>query len=129
MDVHHFIKAVLAQDEDTIRSYFHKDAYVNWHCSNEHFTVDEFIIANCEYPGDWDGTIERVEQMDNLYITATKVYPKDRSADAILKEAGFKISLTSYQKMNEIRRGDSDSLFGLKRFLRTPDFDMNKIIW
>ena len=56
-------------------------------------------------------------------------YPKDRSADAILKEAGFKISLTSYQKMNEIRRGDSDSLFGLKRFLRTPDFDMNKIIW
>ena len=80
MDVHHFIKAVLAQDEDTIRSYFHKDAYVNWHCSNEHFTVDEFIIANCEYPGDWDGTIERVEQMDNLYITATKVYPKDRSA-------------------------------------------------
>ena len=80
MDVHHFIKAVLAQDEDTIRSYFHKDAYVTWHCSNEQFTVEEFIIASCEYPGDWDGTIERVEQMDNLYITATKVYPKDRSA-------------------------------------------------
>ena len=80
MDVHHFIKAVLAQDEDTIRSYFHKDAYVNWHCNNAHFSGDEFIIANCEYPGDWDGTIERVEQMDNLYITATKVYPKDRSA-------------------------------------------------
>ena len=39
MDVHHFIKAVLAQDEDTIRSYFHKDAYVNWHCSNEHFLI------------------------------------------------------------------------------------------
>ena len=49
MDVCSFIKAVLAQDENTIRSFFHKDAYVNWHCSNEHFTVDEFIIANCEY--------------------------------------------------------------------------------
>ena len=48
MDVCSFIKAVLAQDENTIRSFFHKDAYVNWHCSNEHFTVDEFIIANCE---------------------------------------------------------------------------------
>ena len=80
MDVCHFIKAVLAQDANTIRNYFHKDAYVNWHCSNEHFTVGEFIIANCEYPGDWDGTVERVEVVGDLYITATKVYPKDRSA-------------------------------------------------
>lgn len=80
MDVCHFLKAVLAQDENTIRSYFHENAYVNWHCSNEHFTVDEFIIANCEYPGDWDGDIERVEVVDDLYITATKVYPKDKSA-------------------------------------------------
>ena len=29
MDVCQFIKAVLAQDENTIRNYFHKDAYVN----------------------------------------------------------------------------------------------------
>ena len=71
--------AVLAQDENTIRSFFHKDAYVNWHCSNEHFTVDEFIIANCEYPGDWDGTVERVEVIGDLFITVTKVYPQDRS--------------------------------------------------
>ena len=77
MDVCSFIKAVLAQDENTIRDFFHKDAYVNWHCSNEHFTVDEFIIANCEYPGDWDGTIERVEVIGDLFITATKVYPQD----------------------------------------------------
>ena len=79
MDVCSFIKAVLAQDEDTIRSFLHKDAYVNWHCSNEHFTVDEFIIANCEYPGDWDGTVERIEVIGDLFITATKVYSKDRS--------------------------------------------------
>ena len=53
MDVCSFIKAVLAQDENTIRSFFHKDAYVNWHCSNEHFTVDEFSIpypSIKEYP-------------------------------------------------------------------------------
>ena len=79
MDVCSFIKAVLAQDENTIRNFFHKDAYVNWHCSNEHFTVDEFIIANCEYPGDWDGTVERVEMVGDLFITVTKVYPTDRS--------------------------------------------------
>lgn len=80
MNICHFLSAVLAQDEPAIRNYFHADAYVNWHCSNEHFSVDEFIIANCEYPGDWDGTIERVERIGNLYITAVKVYPKDRSA-------------------------------------------------
>ena len=82
MDVCSFIKAVLTQDEDTIRNFFRKDAYVNWHCSNEHFTVDEFIIANCEYPGDWDGNVERVEAIGDLSITVTKVYPKqDRSVN------------------------------------------------
>ena len=45
MNVYDFWKAVLAQDEQEIRKYFHNDAYVNWHCTNEHFTVDEFIIA------------------------------------------------------------------------------------
>ena len=79
MNVYHFIKAVLAQDEKAIRNYFHKDAYVNWHCSNEHFTVEEFIIANCEYPGDWDGIIERVEIIGDLHIAVTKVYPQDQS--------------------------------------------------
>ena len=49
-------------------------------------------------------------------------WPTDGSADPILKELGFKGSLTSYQIMNTIRKGDPDSLFGLKRFLRTPDF-------
>ena len=80
IDVIQFWKAVLAQDEQAIRSYFHEDAYVNWHCTNEHFNVDEFIIANCDYPGDWDGTVDRVELLDDLYITVTKVFPKDRSA-------------------------------------------------
>ncbi|MBR5516921.1 MAG: polysaccharide deacetylase family protein [Firmicutes bacterium] len=55
-------------------------------------------------------------------------YPMDGSANEILKNLGFKLTLTSYQIKNTIKQGDSDSLFGLKRFLRTPDFDMNKII-
>ena len=80
MDIHKFWKAVLVQDDKEIRKYFHKDAYINWHCTNEHFNVDEFIIANCEYPGDWDGTVERVETLDDLIITVTNVYPKDKSS-------------------------------------------------
>ena len=51
-------------------------------------------------------------------------YPTDGSANPILKDLGFKASLTSYQKMNTIERGNPDSLFSLKRFLRTPDFDL-----
>ena len=75
MNIKQFWKAVLAQDEEEIRKYFHKDAYVNWHCTNEHFTVDEYIIANCEYPGEWDGIIERTEIVNELIITVTQISP------------------------------------------------------
>ena len=80
MDIRNFMKVVLAQEERAIRSYFYKDAIINWHCTNERFTVDEFIVANCEYPGSWDGTVERIEILDDLYIAVTKVYPQDHSA-------------------------------------------------
>ena len=68
----------------TIINYFdasfgYEDAYVNWHCPNEHFTIDEYIIANCEYPGEWDGIVERVEMINDLIITVTQIYPKDKS--------------------------------------------------
>ncbi len=79
MNIKEFWKAVLAQDEKNIRKYFHKEAYVNWHCTNEHFTVDEYIIANCEYPGEWDGVVERMETLNDLIITVTHIYLKDRS--------------------------------------------------
>lgn len=79
MNIEQFWKAVLAQDEREIRKYFHAEAYVNWHCTNEHFTVDEYIVANCEYPGEWDGLVERVEIVNDLIITVVLIYPKDRS--------------------------------------------------
>lgn len=79
MDIYQFWKDVLEQNADAIREYFDKNAYINWHCTNEHFNVDEFIIANCEYPGEWEGEVERVEKTDDLWITVTHVYPKDRT--------------------------------------------------
>lgn len=80
MEIQRFWQDILRQDEDAIRTYFHKDACIKWHCTNEEFNVDEFIKANCEYPGDWDGKIERIEQINDLLITLTLVYPKDRSS-------------------------------------------------
>ena len=78
MDIKGFWNAVLSQNREKMKSYFREDAYINWHCSNEHFTVDEYIRANCEYPGEWDGTIERIEQIGNLIITAVNVYTTDK---------------------------------------------------
>lgn len=79
MDIKQFWRAILKQDRDNIRVFFHDNAYVNWHCTNERFTVNEFIQANCEYPGHWNGEIERVENVNDLMITVTHVFPKDKS--------------------------------------------------
>lgn len=78
MDIQGYWQAVLQQDAVAIKTYFHGNAYVNWHCSNEHFTVEEFIQANCEYPGEWEGVIERQEEIGDTIITVTHVYTKDR---------------------------------------------------
>ena len=80
MDIKEFWCAVLRQNADAIRQYINPDAYVNWHCTNEHFTVEEFIRVNCEYPSEWDGEVEKIVTTDDMIITATWVYPKDRSA-------------------------------------------------
>lgn len=77
MDIQAFWDAVLRQDADAIREYFHPNAWVNWHNTNEHFNVDEFIRANCEYPGEWDGEVEQVITTDAYIITATHVHSKD----------------------------------------------------
>ena len=46
---------------------------------HEHFTLEGFIRANCEYPGQWDGEVEQVITTDTHVVTATHVYNKDGS--------------------------------------------------
>lgn len=79
MDIESFWDAVLRQDADAIRAYFHPDAWVRWHCSNEHFTVEEYIRANCEYPGQWDGDVERVVRLGDEIAAAVHVYTRDKA--------------------------------------------------
>lgn len=57
MDIQQYWNACINQDADKIKLFFHENASVNWHNTNERFTVDEFIKANCEYPGQWKGEI------------------------------------------------------------------------
>ena len=51
MDIDRFFKTVLSQNAEELRKYFQKNAVIKWHCTNEVFTLDEYIKANCEYPG------------------------------------------------------------------------------
>lgn len=78
MDIYNFVSAVLNQDAVKMRAFFHSNAYVNWHNTNEHFTVEEYIRANCEYPGKWAGEIERIVQAQNMIVAAIHVYSTDR---------------------------------------------------
>lgn len=80
MDTAKFFKAVLSQNEKELRTYFHKNAVIKWHCTNEIFTLDEYIKANCEYPGNWDGEIERIEEKADLLILACRVFSLDNSS-------------------------------------------------
>lgn len=80
MDIERFWADVLRQDAEALRAYFHRGAFVNWHCTNEHFTVEEFIRVNCEYPGEWAGEIERRHCFDDRIVTVVRVYPVDGSA-------------------------------------------------
>ncbi len=79
MDIKTYWKATLMQDAEGMRPYFAPEALIKWHNTNECFTVNEFICANCEYPGQWDGTIERIECIDDLIITVVHVFSLDKT--------------------------------------------------
>lgn len=72
-DVYKFFDMVLNQNACEIKKFFNEDAYIDWHNTNERFTVDEFIEVNCTYPDKWGGEVERVEQIGNLIIAVSKV--------------------------------------------------------
>ena len=78
--IENYWQAALAQDAAAMRAYFCKDAYINWHNTNEHFTVDEFIRANCEYPDSWAGDMERYHVIDDVIITVMHVYPTNHTS-------------------------------------------------
>ena len=79
MDIHGFWKAVIDQDRDALTEFFTDDAVIRWHCTNEQFTVPEYIRANCEYPGKWDGEIERSENTESGIVLAGRVFHADKS--------------------------------------------------
>lgn len=74
MDIDAYWQAVLRQDAEAMRAFLAPDAVVRWHNTNEQFTAEEFIRANCEYPGDWAGEVLRAEAAGDSVVTAVHVY-------------------------------------------------------
>ena len=73
-----FLQDVVSKKAEAIRGYFAKDAVICWHDSNEQFTLDEFIKANCEYPSTWTCEIERIEKYEKGFVIAAQLdHPKD----------------------------------------------------
>ena len=62
-------KYVAEQNADELLKFFHKNGVIRWLCTNEQFTVPEFIKANCDYPGKWNGAMERgkIIQLDEYW--------------------------------------------------------------
>ena len=77
MEIRNFWAAVLRQDREALAGFFWEDAVINWHNTNECFTAAEFIQANCGYPGQWDGNLERIIELGDQVITVTHVYNKE----------------------------------------------------
>lgn len=74
-----FLRDVTKQDEKALEYYFTSEAYIRWNNTNEQFTVAEYIRANCEYPGAWNGEVERIEHMDCLSISVARVWSDEHS--------------------------------------------------
>lgn len=99
MLIRSYWQAVADQDAVALREYFTSDAHIRWHNTNEDFTVDEFIRANCEYPGAWNGEVERLESSVDTVTTVTRVWAKDE--DLSFHVVSF-ITLDETGKITEI---------------------------
>jgi len=102
MDIKAYWDAVAKQDAERLREFFKGTACINWHCTNEHFTVEEFIRANCEYPGSWEVEVERIEQAGDLMITAARVFSSD----------GLSFHAVSFIKLEDGKIASIDEYWG-----------------
>mgnify|MGYP000900774200 FL=1 len=97
------LEDIVQQKPDEIRSYFKETAVIRWHNTNEEFTLEEFIRANCEYPGNWDCKVERIEEIEDLIITVTKVFSTD---------SYISVHVTSFLRMEDGKIASMDEYWG-----------------
>ncbi|MDK4521271.1 nuclear transport factor 2 family protein [Fusobacterium necrophorum] len=79
MNIEEYWESTLKQRAEEMRKFFHPKAKVRFHNTNEEFTVDEFIEINCEYPGSWNGVIERIEKIGRIQIIVVQVFDREQN--------------------------------------------------
>ena len=92
-------KYVAEQNADEPLKFFHKNGVIRWLCTNEQFTVPEFIKANCDYPGKWNGAMERMEVNSDQIITVAHIWSSEVSFHVVSffeMEQGKIIQLDEY---------------------------------
>ena len=104
MEITAYFQDVVKQDAQKLKNYFAKDAKVLWHNTNECFTAEEFIRANCEYPGSWDGEIEILTPMQGGWILAAHIWEKDLAQNG--KGASFHVVSFVHMQGEKISRID-----------------------
>lgn len=99
-------ECTLKQQGEEMKAFFCADAQIRWHNTNERFTVEEFVRANCEYPGQWQGSVERIERSGDRVVTALRVWSKEASFHVVsfIALRGDKI-----QEIDEYWGGDGEA--------------------
>lgn len=66
------------QEWSELGAYFSKEAVIHWCDTNEAFIKEEFVRANCEYPGNWEISVVNLVEKDNLVISVARVKLKNK---------------------------------------------------
>jgi hypothetical protein len=103
-----FWSDVISQNRTALQGYFLDGAVIRWHCTNEQFTVTEYIQANCNYPGDWSSEIERINEMKNTIIVAAHVFSLGKS-DSFHVVSFIKLKGDLISEMDEYWADDSSA--------------------
>ena len=77
MDFQRYWQDCIAQDKEALRGWFWPDARIIWPCTDEVFTVQEFLLANCAYPGDWTGALLRTTPTPTGVVTEVRIASSD----------------------------------------------------
>ena len=91
-------QAIAAQDEEKLASFFTAGAQIVWPNTEECFDLPGYLRANCDYPGQWEGKVEKIAK-DGSYSVAKVWSPEGTAARAVTFyqwENGKIVQMTEY---------------------------------
>lgn len=129
MDIYRYWEVCANQDADELRTFFHKDATVLWHNTNECFTSEEFICANCDYPGSWQGEVKRVDEIEGGLVTAVHIFSKTDTLVSFHVTSFFHMEHDKIVFLEEYRGEDGEPPdLETKKKDRKTDCSLTKVI-